>query len=619
MMNEEERNDKTVKPENSEQTPAQSTPAPGADSSRRVEVLQTQLRQAYRRRATFHLGRGLGWLVLCLVGLIFVDLAVLKMVRLPGLLRFVLLLANLAALGWIAVQLIVPHLRRFDALRTALQVEKAEPEATSLLVSAVQFRRGQMTPRYSGEVLAMVEGEAVDRLERIDPKGIADFRRIRAVLAGGAAALLLLVVVTFVWPGEMSALARLMLNPFSQATFPTVVQIEDVTGDAEIRQNTGLTLEAIARINREKQPAATTAEPAGNEAAANGPGTASEGEQNDLPDTAVLWINMGNEWESIGIEREGEGQFSYVFPQVYRGFDYYFEIGDATSPHYTVTVVEPPRVRRAVVRLKYPDYMNVDLPGEVRTLNVKVPEATMVNWELAMDGEVSNPVLNIEGRKPLKPAESESARVDGEPGTILRFRAPASASASYALEYDWTMNGEEFHERGPRHFLRVIPDNAPSVALTYPARDLKATLEKDMVLEFRASDDYGLQKAWLVYALNEQQERRKPLDEIENGRTVTREIQWNIREDLPDLREGDIVTFSVEVNDGRPDADAALGRSRSRRVQFVSHADYMAYLQAQQRKFLGRIRPLYRHELEATGKMQDLMQTDEPDTTEEGR
>jgi hypothetical protein len=207
----------------------------------------------------------------------------------------------------------------------------------------------------------------------------------------------------------------------------------------------------------------------------------------------------------------------------------------------------------------------------------------------------------------------------------FKFRAPARASASYALEFDWTLKDREFHERGPRHFLRVIPDNAPSVALTYPARDLKATLDKDMVLEYRASDDYGLDEAWLIYGLNEQQEQRVSLGKIQNGQTVQREVQWNLMEQLPDLQEGDIVTFSVEVSDGRPDDEASRGRSRSRRVQFVSQADYLNYLMAQQRKFLGRIRPLYRHEMEASERIRELVTESEEDgepadgTREEGR
>jgi hypothetical protein len=231
---------------------------------------------------------------------------------------------------------------------------------------------------------------------------------------------------------------------------------------------------------------------------------------------------------------------------------------------------------------------------------------------------VSNPVLNIEGRdEPLKP-ESQTVDDDEEQMT-LTFRTRALASASYALEFDWVLRDEEreFHERGPRHFLRVIPDNAPSVALTYPARDLKATLEKDMSLEYRASDDYGLEKAWLIYALNDQQEQRLPLGELGNGQTVKREFKWDLKDQLPDLREGDIVTFSVEVSDGRDDAEASRGRSRSRRVQFVSQADYLVYLTGQQRKFLGRIRPLYRHELEASGRMQDLTQETEQETDRE--
>ena len=67
------------------------------------------------------------------------------------------------------------------------------------------------------------------------------------------------------------------------------------------------------------------------------------------------------------------------------------------------------------------------------------------------------------------------------------------------------------------------------------------------------------------------------------------------------------MTYSVEVCDGRPGETAtAAGRSQSRRVQFVSASEYLLYALAQERRYLGQIRPLYKQELEAAGAVRRL-------------
>ena len=531
--------------------------------------LRRRLRRSHRRLALFHLTRGIGWLVICLAGLALVDLGLDVWLDLSGPARLLLLAANLAVLGWVVVRVLLPNLRRYDDLRTALRVESAHPDMNSLLVSAVQFGEGRLTPAGSDRLARLVRKQAARRAEGIELRRIADFSRIRRVIAG---AIVAFVVLTggLVWqPGYALTLARRMANPFSRAGYPTNTIIRSATGDKTVRQNESLLVEAVL-------------DPGG-----------------QTPAEGTLWVDMGVGWEPVPLQSRGEHRFTHLFQQVYRDFRFYFEIGDAASRRADVRVVTPPRAIEAKVVLYHPEYTGLGSPETRSTLNLKVPEGTRVRWEFQLDKPVRQPVLNIEGQEPLRPVE------EGE--TRLVFETQARASAGYALEYDWTLEGRDLSEQGPQHFLRVVRDNPPSVVLTYPMRDLKATLQKKAIIEFRATDDYGLGKAWLVYALNDGGEQRVEIGDLAGQQSAQQEMTWDVQGAIDDLREGDIITLAVEVTDGRPAEEAAVGRSRSRRMQFVSEADYLADILARRRNELGRIRPLYRHEMEASGKMGDLV------------
>jgi hypothetical protein len=139
-----------------------------------------------------------------------------------------------------------------------------------------------------------------------------------------------------------------------------------------------------------------------------------------------------------------------------------------------------------------------------------------------------------------------------------------------------------------------------AVRLVFPAEDAKATLNREMKLTFSATDDRGLARAWIVFSLNAGREQRREIGDLLGKAPVQRQVPWPIRESIRDLRLGDIVTYAIEVADGRPsDNGARRARSRSRRVQFVSDDEYLRYLLARTRRTLGQLRPLYLQQREA--------------------
>jgi hypothetical protein len=219
-------------------------------------------------------------------------------------------------------------------------------------------------------------------------------------------------------------------------------------------------------------------------------------------------------------------------------------------------------------------------------------------------------------------------------GQAVELAASADASSSYRFRFTWQLNGRSYVDEGPKNFLRVVPDLDPRAELTYPLEDEKATLDKTLTLAFRAQDDYSLENAWIVYAINDGAEQWRPAVSLGGVAAIEKELTWSIKSDNPGLKEGDILTFAIEVSDGRavlpatapglivshPAAGSAttpattmpaasiahVARTKSRRVQFVSAKEYLEYALNRQRKYLGQIRPLYLQERDAAAHVREL-------------
>ncbi|MFW5829347.1 MAG: DUF4175 family protein, partial [Planctomycetota bacterium] len=274
---------------------------------------------------------------------------------------------------------------------------------------------------------------------------------------------------------------------------------------------------------------------------------------------------------------------------------------DARSPGMVVDVVQPPQVVAATVELDYPDYTGL-ADETVDDLNLRVPEGTRLRWRLQVEREVTAPRLARDGAEPLPASQVE--------GTTVVFDSIAHASGAYRLVYSWELGERRFDQEGTQHFLRVLPDQPPTVNLLAPTGDRKGTLAKQAQISYRADDDHGLGGLWLIYSLNGGEEQRKALPDPAGEASLQRELTWPLQEDIPDLRVGDLITWSIEAADGRVLDEPApqTGRSRSRRIQIVDDATYLRDMQQATRRQMARLFPLYEHSIEAGASLHDMLE-----------
>jgi hypothetical protein len=143
----------------------------------------------------------------------------------------------------------------------------------------------------------------------------------------------------------------------------------------------------------------------------------------------------------------------------------------------------------------------------------------------------------------------------------------------------------------------VSSDQAPRVELTSPANNLNAMLGRPMQLAVRASDDHGIGATTITYRVNRRPEKSINLEKPLPSGEGEQPLDWDYREELPDLQIGDTVSFLVEVADKYPgETGPHRVRTDSRRITFLSREDYLAEINKQMERLLTRVRALYRQE-----------------------
>jgi hypothetical protein len=541
-----------------------------------AEGIEDRLHRAWRKQRRFVHARGACYLLLWLVALVALDLLLDWLFLLPGEARVALLAVNVGVLGWVVWSRWWRHLEPFDEVRAALQVERRHPELQSLLVSYVQLHEEGLPPQMSPGLVRALRREAVDASRPIDFREIVSFAELKRIGILALACIVLFGGYSVNWSQHLEVLARRLLNPRADLRYPTRTQIAEVTGDVTLKQG---------------QPVTLAAQAAGS-----------------IPESGTLYVKPGEaSWERLVLPQGKPGQFSYRFPEVLDSFHYRVRLGDARSDTYQVRVVPPPRIVRARVRISPPEYTGRE-PQTLDRLNFEAPEGSTIAWELTADAPLARAVM-VQGEEP-----GELVPLTPDPsGRILRHSTTADESFSY--RFIWHEREHSYtYEDDVRYFAHVVPDLPPQVELTAPLEDQKATTRKTVTLRFHAADDYGLGDAWIVYTLADGNEKRLPIEDFRPGRART-ETAWTIRETLPGIQEGDVLTFAVEVADRYAGEDGPhRSRSQPRRLYIVSIEEYRRYILEKRKRLRTEIEALHGQETDAATQVDDLIEeAEEPE------
>lgn len=529
---------------------------------------------------------------------------------LPLAARAVLLAAGLALLVWRLKRDWFDRLWAFDPARVALQIEEAHPGLRNLLVSYVQFDTpGYAVDGVSPDLLDGMRRQALHAAERIDFKQRPPDRRLRAGLATLGVMLLTAGALGAALPIHAQIALRRISPPWPALAYPTATRVARIEW---------LDADGIAHALWERSGHGTIREWERLPGAGASTLVLPEGASATLrvvlipegrrPAEATLrWRGTNGPWETLHLARDtsvspmssssgggsgaeaalpptglaarsDEGEASYTFhrERLLSDFQCVFDVGDARTEPLSVTVVSAPRVVAATVVSHYPSYTRLpDATVSGLDLNGILAGSTL-DWTLTL----SETVGSAEALPDDKEAEPLAIESDGR---TVRWSRTLPGPMAYRFRWTRSDYPQFVFTEDVRRQAGVVEDMPPTVEMVQPRRDLKATAEKILPVEYRVADDAGVARVWLSYSLNEADEKRVLLEDFQgkdapNRRVVEGTHRWTVKDaaDRP-LRQGDMITVSVVATDRKPTKrgePSRESRSSTIRMEILSPSEY---------------------------------------------
>ena len=540
-------------------------------------TIDQKLVQLWRQERRYYHVRGAARFLLWLIAMLFVDFlidwGILHRVNSNPKLGLLLLIVNVVVLGYVLWNEWLKHLKPFDPVIVALEVETRHPELASVLVSYTQFKEGDGGHGASAELVEAMRQQARDLTRSIDFREVVDFAQIRKLLMASAGITLFFLAISINWQSHASSLLSRLAGV--DATYPTRTQVVNVSGDL------------VVRIG---DPVVVTA-----------------GAEGVIPKEGTIYVRPdeeGSDWQTAPMQASGAADgrptFERMFEEMNQEMLYYVQLGDDRSETYRITPIPAPSVSAVRIERTYLPYLRREADATADTTG-SVPEGTSLVWHLT----TRTPVTRLQ----VRIGEKQIDAVQEGDNLHWTFRED-KVKSSFKYTFHWTegVSGQEFEYDDVEHAIEVVQDTVPKVELLQPVRDALATVKRRVTLQARAQDDHGLAEAWLTYAVDEGEgeEKRIPIQTFKNQSTGTVNFVWDLKKTVPELKPGANLSYFVSVKDHYPNGDSHVARSMRRRLAVVDNKRYVEWYRDELTRELAEVRLAQEAEKVAANALKQL-------------
>ena len=412
-------------------------------------MIDEKLLEAWKQEQRFFHLRGLARFLIWLVAMVLVDFVIDWQIffrsrwEAPGVL---LLILNLAILSWVLWREWLRHLKPFDSLRVALEVENKHPELRSVLVSFTQLKDfDAKEAQASPALLEAMRKQAISLTRPLDFREVVDFRQLKSIALVSLASIAIFMAISFEWQEQMGLLFKRMLG--ENLEYPTETRIVSTTGDKTIKS--GDTVTISTRV------------------------------EGLIPAKGSLIVRFES-GEEKSLEKPVDGtNYSWELPSISERLSYYVEIGDDRSDDFTISVSPTPEITGTSILLSYPEYLDQN-DSSTDSLNLSVPQGTRIKWRLQCQPAIR--ALKVTWGEDVLDANISVS------GTEAVFEVTADQTAKYSFQ--WTEKKYGFEYDDIQHLVRVVPGRVPDIELLEPLGNGVGTVDKVLQLVAKATDDF---------------------------------------------------------------------------------------------------------------------------------
>lgn len=250
-------------------------------------------------------------------------------------------------------------------------------------------------------------------------------------------------------------------------------------------------------------------------------------------------------WNKSEMDPAGTRQFLFSFFDVQQPTKYYAKADDRLSEIFSIYVYDPPQIKRVDISYTYPDYTGLKPQTEIDAGDVWAPEGTTIKITAVAD-------------KPLKQGQiilgdNQALRTTISADTLVTATLTVTVDTHYKISI--TDTDGLSNDPPSEYYVHALPDQAPTLTIEKPGRDVKATMVEEVPVEIHVQDDYGLSSLKLFYTVNGGEEQSVALLPRKSTKSErVNELQEFAAnhlfyfEDLS-VQPGDFLTYYVQAND----------------------------------------------------------------------
>ena len=415
------------------------------------------------------------------------------------------------AVGLTACFFVWPLTRKVSDEQAALYLEENEPSLEAAVLAAIETREaGNITSVALEEKLvenALRRSRDVDYGRKIEQKGLY---RASGALASVVFATCILFLLA---PPQLKHGASALLFPTRDALAVNPYSLLVAPGDVTIARGFDLMVTAQLR-----------------------------GFENE--DVQIFFKSESSgTFDRLSMLPDGVDGFELLMLSVDENTEYFIESAGIRSETYQIEVADLPYVDRLELEYHFPSYTGlpprtVEAGGDIVALKGTTVRLRVFPTMLTPGGRLlvdSQPVELVAG-------------ADGTWTGSLTVRT----ESYYQIELE-RADGE-LVPASPQYTIDVLTDQPPSVSLSKPGRDTRASPIEELFLEAKADDDFGISELHLIYSAN-----GGPEDTVSifDGRT-TPEVTAGHTLFLEEfgLEPGDLISYYAQVNDNNRAADS---------------------------------------------------------------
>lgn len=528
-------------------------------------TIDDKLKEAWSKEQSFINTRGifrsLIWIISLIITSFIIDILIWKGIGDGNSHGLWLSIINLIVIGIILKKEWLDHRKKYDPVRTALQVESKNPGLSSILITYTELSLDSSKTNTSPEIIEAIKEKANEKTESIDFQEIVSWGQIKKILIVCGSIILLFAGMSIKWNQQVGILFQRLAGV--DTNYPTETNIEKILIDDQIINigesfkvksggslnikviTSGVTVSSAQLYSRIKGTEEWNSNPYQMDAMSNDK------------------LNYERKWEDITEDQE-----------------FYVKANDDKSQPFEIQVIKQPSYTYQVERV-FPSYIN-QKPETLEELNMDAPQGTELKWTITSSSKVKAMEVRIGEEEKLNAAISDD-------GKTITFSKKADKAFNYSFLWTEGQSGKDFQYVDVQNSIKVIEDTLPEIQLISPSSDGLATTKKNLNLNFKGTDDYGLGKAHLIYSVKRDEAKsdgeseivRKEIHNFEGNSSGSNTFSWKVADDIDELKAGDQISYQVEVQDLFPGEKKHIRQSATRKISIVTPERYLQWYRSE--------------------------------------